>query len=52
VTTDFGGPTIAEGIAIRGDRKLVAVGCTSCLDVSDFAVARYKRDPQEIVIPC
>jgi uncharacterized delta-60 repeat protein len=57
VTTDFGGSyDFAEGIAIRGDRRLVAVGCTSCSGASsDFAVARYKicrTTSRRSSIPC
>ena len=55
VTTDFGDFDAAEGIAIRGDRRLVAVGCTVCLDASDFAVARYKicrTTSRRSSIPC
>jgi uncharacterized delta-60 repeat protein len=55
VTTDFGGLDTARGIAIRGDRRLVAVGCTSCSDASDFAVARYKicrTTSRRSSIPC
>ncbi|HEV2905948.1 MAG TPA: hypothetical protein VGZ50_01310, partial [Actinomycetota bacterium] len=55
VTTDFGGLDTARGIAIRGDRRLVAVGCTSCSDASDFAVARYKicrTSSRRSSIPC
>ena len=37
VTTDFGDGDSARGIAIRGDRRLVAVGSA----LGDFAVARY-----------
>jgi uncharacterized delta-60 repeat protein len=57
VTTDFGGSVdLVEGIAIRGDRRLVAVGCTSCsLASSDFALARYKicrTTSRRSSIPC
>ena len=55
VTTDFGSMDDARGIAIRGDRRLVAVGCTSCSDASDFAVARYKicrTSSRRSSIPC
>jgi uncharacterized delta-60 repeat protein len=54
VTTDFGG-SAARGIALRGDRRLVAVGCSSCSDDSDFAVARYKicrTSSRRSSIPC
>jgi uncharacterized delta-60 repeat protein len=51
VTTDFGDGDSAWGIAIRGDRRLVAVGST----VGDFAVARYKicrTTSRRTSIPC
>jgi uncharacterized delta-60 repeat protein len=55
VTTDFGRDDVPEAIAIRSDRRLVAVGCTSCSDASDFAVARYKicrTTSRRSSIPC
>jgi uncharacterized delta-60 repeat protein len=56
VTTDFGGGDAIEGIAIRSDRRLVAVGCAFCSsDASDFAVARYKlcrTTSRRSSIPC
>jgi uncharacterized delta-60 repeat protein len=46
VTTDFGGSSDhAFGIALQGNGKLVAAGCTSCsTNAQDFALARYKTD--------
>jgi uncharacterized delta-60 repeat protein len=51
VTTDFGDGDSAQGIAIRGDRRLVAVGSSA----GDFAVARYKicrTSSRRSSIPC
>lgn len=45
-TTDFGGLDGAEGVAVQGDGKIVAVGtgATSFGAAGDFAVARYNAN--------
>jgi uncharacterized delta-60 repeat protein len=41
-TTDFGGGDLANGVALQGDGKIVAVGTGLGTDrTSDFALARY-----------
>jgi uncharacterized delta-60 repeat protein len=46
VTTGFGGGTDrALGVAIQGDGKIVAAGCSTCFPVGgNFALARYNTD--------
>jgi uncharacterized delta-60 repeat protein len=48
VTTDFGGTVDqARAVAIQGDGKIVAVGCTDCSGdpgISVFALARYNAE--------
>jgi uncharacterized delta-60 repeat protein len=44
VTTDFGGDTIANGVAIQSDGKIVVVGSTvTAQDRTDLAIARYDQ---------
>jgi uncharacterized delta-60 repeat protein len=56
VTTDFGGASdIAHGVAIQADGKIVAAGCSFCLEDFDFALARYKicrTTSRRTSIPC
>ena len=40
-TTDFGGSDAANGVALQGDGKIVAVGRGAAATGDDFALARY-----------
>ena len=43
-TTDFGGDSLADGVALQGDGKIVAVGRARDPVSEDFALARYNPD--------
>ena len=44
ISTDFGGSETCVALALQPDGKIVAGGSTDVLNVSDFAMARYRTD--------
>jgi uncharacterized delta-60 repeat protein len=43
-TTDFGGFSHANSVAIQGDGKVIAAGYSNTITNNDFAIARYNPD--------